>query len=89
MKEIKIKDWFFNKMQDEAKRYNYWIDVKYNEEMKDGDANLINNEDGYVTAYVQEEIKETEKAVNVVLSTGFIDGSTKGWKTWMPKSVIA
>lgn len=76
-------------MQDEAKRYNYWIDVKYNEEMKDGDANLINNEDGYVTAYVQEEIKETEKAVNVVLSTGFIDGSIKGWKTWMPKSVIA
>lgn len=89
MKEIKIKDWFFNKMQDEAKRYNCWIDVKYNEEMQEGDANLINNEDGYITVYVQEEIKETEKAVNVVLSTGFIDGSTKGWKTWIPKTVIA
>ncbi|WP_158562690.1 hypothetical protein [Eubacterium sp. AF17-7] len=56
--------------------------------MKEGDIDLINRDGGYITVYIQEEIKETEKAINVVLSTGHVDGSTKGWKTWIPKSVV-
>lgn len=88
MKELRVKDWFVTKMQDEATRYNTYIDVKYNDEIKEGDIDLINRDGGYITVYSQEEIKETEKAINVVLSTGHVDGSTKGWKTWIPKSVI-
>ena len=38
---------------------------------------------------VHEVLKETEKAVHVVLSTGDVVGSIKGWKTWITKSVIA
>ncbi len=88
MKELRVKDWFATKMQDEATGYNTYIDVKYNDEIKEGDIDLINRDGGYITVYVQEEIKETEKAINVVLSTGHVDGSTKGWKTWIPKSVV-
>lgn len=88
MKELRVKDWFATKMQDEATRYNTYIDVKYNDEIKEGDIDLINRDGGYITVYIQEEIKETEKAINVVLSTGHVDGSTKGWKTWIPKSVV-
>lgn len=45
--------------------------------------------DGYKLVRVQEVLKETEKAVQVVLSTGNVVGSIKGWRTWIPKSVIA
>lgn len=88
MKELRIKEWIYNKMQDEASRFNYWIDVKYNDEVKEGDPDMINREDGYITVYIKEKIKETEKAVNVILATGLTDGSSNGWKCWLPKSAI-
>ena len=88
MKELMVKEWMFNKVNDEAQAYNTLIDVKYIEEMSDDDYDMIYREDGYVTVYVEEELRETEKAVYVKLSTGAIDGSFKGWKCWLPKSVI-
>lgn len=85
MKELKLKSWFVEKIQMEAFRYNITIDKninrKYGEELKE-------DENGCYTVYVEETLKETEKAMQVKLSTGHIDGSTKGWTTWVPKSVI-
>lgn len=82
---IKIKDWFLEKTQDTARRYNMWIDVF----SRDEETGMEISIDGYKTVRVQEVLKETEKAVQVVLSTGDVAGRIKGWKTWIPKSVIA
>lgn len=81
---IKIKDWFLDKTQDTARRYNMWIDVF----SRDEETGMEISIDGYKSVRVQEVLKETEKAVQVVLSTGDVVGSIKGWKTWIPKSVI-
>ena len=79
---IKIKEWFYNKTEETSSRYNTFVDAERNE---DG---TIKIENGYVTVLVQEVLSETEKAVQVVLSTGNVVGSCKGWKCWVPKSVI-
>ena len=82
MKELNIKEWFYNKTEETANRYNTFIDVARNE---DG---TIKIENGCTTVYAQEVLSESEKAIQVVLSTGSVIGSYKGWKTWIPKSVI-
>lgn len=81
---MKVKEWFVDKTQETAKRYNMWIDVDSRNEL----GMIVADENGYVKVMAQEVISETEKAVQVILSTGFVDGSAKGWKTWIPKSVI-
>lgn len=78
---MKIKKWFLNKVQAEARRYNTWIDVAYTED------NMMDEEDDCYFANVEETLAETEKAVKVRFSTGMIVGSMKGWTTWVPKSV--
>lgn len=80
--EMKIKDWFYNKTSDVAKSYNTFIDFARNE---DG---MCKVEDGYITVVVEEVISESEKAIQVRLASGESVGSYKGWKTWVPKSVI-
>ena len=80
---VKIKDWFIEKNQITAKKYNIFIDVYSRNE--DG---CIVAEDGYYTVKVEKILAESEKAIQVVLSTGDIVGSYKGWKLWVPKSVI-
>lgn len=50
---------------------------------------MVISENGYVVVKVIEVLKESEKAVEVVLSTGDVVGSYKGWKAWIPKSTIA
>ncbi len=80
---VKVRDWFIDKTQVTAKRYNTFIDVySRNEE------GVIIAEDGYYTVKIIEVLTESEKAIQVVLGTGDIVGSYKGWKTWIPKSVI-
>lgn len=80
---VKVRDWFIDKTQVTAKRYNTFIDVySRNEE------GVIIVEDGYYTVKIIEVLTESEKAIQVVLGTGDIVGSYKGWKTWIPKSVI-
>lgn len=74
-KSIKIKEWFYDKQQETAGRYNCYIDKK-------------DSEEGYVEV-VAEQLKETEKAIQVKLDTGLVLGSYKGWTCWIPKSVIA
>jgi hypothetical protein len=84
MEILKIKEWFLNKTQVVAGSYNVYIDFK-----RDENLNQMLIEDGYATVFVEEKIAETEKAIQVRLSSGLVVGSSKGWKTWIPKSVIA
>lgn len=84
MTELKVKAWVIDKAQEEAKRFNTWIDiVSRNEENK-----VTADEQGYYTVIVEELIKETEKAVFAKLSSGSIVGSSNGWQLWIPKSQI-
>ena len=74
-KSIKIKEWFYDKQQATAGRYNCYIDKR-------------DSEEGYVEVSA-EQLKESEKAIQVRLETGSVVGSFKGWTCWIPKSVIA
>ena len=74
-KSIKIKEWFYDKQQATAGRYNCYIDKR-------------DLEEGYVEVSA-EQLKESEKAIQVRLETGSVVGSFKGWTCWIPKSVIA
>ena len=79
---IKVKEWFERKEQEKAKAYHIWFSVMYNEKDE------IDTTDGYVKLDAS-ILAETEKAVKVHIESGFIDGSSKGWTTWIPKSCIA
>lgn len=76
MKELKVKEWVINKAQDTATRYNVFIDY----------ATRINEVES--KPLVEEVLKETEKAIQVRLSSGDVIGSYKGWTLWIPKSQI-
>lgn len=83
---LRIKEWFYYKTSEVAEGYNTFIDVT---EYSRVDGVLTADKDGYVEVIVREVLNETEKAIHVVLDSGSIVGSVKGWKTWIPKSVIA
>ena len=85
--KIRVKFWFIEKVQDEAKKYHMYIDIV--DRTTDEHGMLQADEDGYYNVVADEIIAESEKAVKVRLATGLIDGSYKGWTTWIPKSVIA
>lgn len=78
--QIMVKEWIVDKAQETASRYNTYIDFARDE----NDMRLV--QDGFLTVTVEEVLKETEKAVQVRLSTGEVVGSCKGWKLWIPKS---
>ena len=80
---VKVKDWFIDKQQETATRYNCFIDIFSRDDI--GKTIAI---DGYYIVSFEEILNETEKAVQVVLRTGDVIGSFKGWKTWIPKSLI-
>lgn len=86
MKEMKVKAWVIDKAQRTAENYNVFIDyTRRNDDiMKER-----TEEDGYIFVRVEEEISETEKAVQVRFGSGDVVGSVKGWKLWIPKSQIA
>lgn len=81
-RDLRVKAWFIDKQESISRGYNTYIDAKRDE---DG---MIIEEDGYVTVF-GEVLKESEKAIQVELMTGEVVGSYKGWKCWVPKSVIA
>lgn len=78
---LKLKEWFFDKIDHEAKWYNIFIDVDYENGVK-----IV--EDDCVFAQIEERIAESEKAIKVRFSSGRCDGRTKGWETWIPRSVL-
>nr|DAE61488.1 MAG TPA: hypothetical protein [Caudoviricetes sp.] len=79
---IAIKEWFFDKEQEKAEKYNVFMDFARNE---DGTQKI---ENGYIFAKVEEIMKESEKAIQVRVSTGEVVGSYNGWICWIPKSLI-
>lgn len=82
MNYLAVKEWFLGKEQEKATHYNIFLDFERNE---DG---TIKVTDGYAFAKIEETIKETEKAVQVKISSGDVLGSYKGWTCWVPKSLI-
>lgn len=82
MNYFAIKEWFIEKEQDKAERYNVFMDFDRNE---DGTIKVV---DGYVFAKIEKVVKETEKAIQVTISSGDVLGSYKGWTCWIPKSLI-
>ena len=83
-KTMWIKEWFVDKAQREAEKYNCYIDYAKRTEDEFHTPLTING----CVSVIAEVLKETEKAVYVNLSTGDTLGSIAGWKTWIPKSVI-
>ena len=81
----KIKEWFYDKKCEEAKNYKVYIDAYSRDERGE----IVTDENGYITVLIDEVYKETEKAIEVRLGSGYVVGSVKGWKTWVPKSVIS
>ena len=78
---IKVKEWFFDKLYEEAMKYHIYLNVEYK---------VVNGIEmlDHTTLRVDEVLKETEKAVQVVLDAETESGSYHSWKTWIPKSVI-
>ena len=85
MTEMKIKTWIIDKAQDDARRYNIFFDVT---RRTNDDINQRLVEDGCYYMKVEEVLKETEKALQIKLSSGDVIGSYKGWTLWVPKSQI-
>lgn len=85
MAEMKIKTWIIDKAQDEARRYNIFFDVTRRTE----DAFRIPLvEDECYFMKIDEVLKETEKAIQIKISSGDVVGSYDGWTLWVPKSQI-
>lgn len=80
-KDLKIKEWFYEKIDDISKTYQCFIDFKRDE----NGMRLV--DDGCVTVYA-EVLAESDKAIKATLETGSVVGSRKGWTTWIPKAVI-
>ena len=83
MKELKVKRWVIDKAQQTAGRYNTYIDFT---RRTDDIARRPLEEDGCVFVLAEAILAETEKAIQVRLSSGSVVGSFKGWTLWIPKS---
>lgn len=77
---FKIKEWFANKMNNEARAYRMYVNFDQNEDY----STVV--EDGCVFA-AGKILSETEKAYRISFSTN--SDSNKDWTTWVPKSVVA
>ena len=86
MKKIRIKEWLFDKVQNEARRHNIFIDTP--ERTNDEFRKAVVHDDGTVLVIAEETLSETDKAIKVRLSSGSVVGSHKGWILWAPKSQI-
>ena len=81
---MKVKSWFIRREDEKARVYHCMIDI----DSRDERGTICEDENGYFDVRGK-VLKETEKAAYVLLSTGDFDGSVMGWKTWIPKSLMA
>lgn len=81
---IKVKAWVIEKAARTASEYNMFID-RYDRD-EDG---VLHAGNEWAEVMVEEILNESEKAIQVKLSTGNVVGSIKGYKLWIPKSQIA
>lgn len=85
---MRVKEWVIDKIEDESRKYNRYIDVtEYSRQNAVGMVKA--DKDGFVEIIADQILKETEKAIQVQLSTGGVVGSAKGWRAWIPKSQIS
>lgn len=75
---VKVKEWFFDKINDEMSRYGIMLIGEY---AKDGNLD-------HTLLRVEEVLAETEKAYKVSLDAETRSGYSKSWTAWVPKSVI-
>lgn len=80
--KMTVKRWVADKVQTEAKRYNYFFNCEY------VNGFYADIENDTVTFENVEVLKETEKAIHIAISCGNIDGKVGSWKAWLPKSQI-
>lgn len=80
----KVKGWFIDKEQAKARNY----DIYFDEFLRDENGIIKRDENGYGIVLLYEILDETEKAVKAEIHSGWTVGSGKGWKTWIPKSLI-
>lgn len=80
---ISIKEWFFNKVNEECKKYGMILaaEYKYDEDLQTSVCDRSKMR-------IDNVLAETEKAYKVVLDAETFGGAYKGWQTWIPKSVI-
>lgn len=77
---FKMKEWFYNKMNADAKSYYMRVNCDQNEDY----SNVIEDNCVFVTGNI---IAETEKAYKVEFCTS--SDNNKDWTAWVPKSVVA
>lgn len=73
----KVKEWFFDRVNDACKNYGMLLCGEYKDGMLD-----------HTILRVDEVLNETEKAYKVKLDAETYAGHYKGWISWIPKSVI-
>ena len=79
---ITVKEWFFDKVHDQALGYHISLNGEYTEHP------VMGNVLDHTKLRVEEVLAETEKAYKVKLDAETIYGNWKPWTTWIPKSVI-
>lgn len=85
-KTLRVKEWFIDKQQQTARRYNVYIDVT---DASRGELDQIVADENGMIEVIAEILKESEKAIQVKLQSGAVVGSYNGWTCWIPKSLIA
>lgn len=81
MKIFKIKEWLFDKINNEAKGYHMLLDGEYHDES----GNRVLD---HTSIHVIEVLSETEKALRVKLECTTFGGHYHSYTTWLPKSQI-
>ena len=83
MEIIRVKEWLYEKTQQDARSHHAWIEIL---ERTDDSLETVKVEDGYIKI-AAEVLKETEKAVNVKISCDGTLGANWTY-AWLPKSQI-
>lgn len=74
---IKVKEWFFDKVNDACKNYGRMLVGEYTDGMLD-----------HTLLRIEELLAETEKAYKVNVDAETFGGNSVTWTCWIPKSVI-
>ena len=80
-KIITVKEWFFDKVYEEMRKYSWYPVFEY------VNVNGINMAD-HTKIHLENVLRETEKAFYIEIDAESMDGHPRAFKTWIPKSVI-
>lgn len=74
---ITVKEWFFDKLNDQMLNYSCMIVGEY-----------TNGRLDHTKLRIEDVLGETEKAWKVTVDAETRSGHAKAWTAWIPKSVI-